>query len=459
MRSIDILIADCEQLTIEVQKLSRRVELVIVRVARAHSGNGDKNADPKVRDCSFLPAGNVSGTYNARDYLRSLFSEDEIQRMIETCPALLQVRNQYLKARVGQAQYLLTGIQEHSSGCSLSEQQLLRSSFVLQPQYFLLSFPVLFHSEHMVVVDKPFDIQISHGKKQLPRFSDELTVAEALAPRFGDVARCHNLDFATSGCLVMARSRLALRSASDAFNHTIGGIHVAKEYVAVVIGWPEWNTCTVDADIDSHPDSSFKMATAPHVGATDSCVAHAETNSRDEKAADTNFEATGKRQHAQAHTPPNENVVNADVAARWGPSRMPPAPRWVRDGRAGRRRCAVTQARVLRRGLCTLAGPMYRSRVCLVHLLPDTGRRHQLRVHMTSLGHPLLGDVAYAGDISTHRLCLHALAITFTYRGDDGGHSRVLPPSGMRIGSDASHGTPFDAFVSEDTSHHTVATT
>ena len=45
-----------------------------------------------------------------------------------------------------------------------------------------------------------------------------------------------------------------------------------------------------------------------------------------------------------------------------------------------------------------------------VRLTPHTGRSHQLRVHMLSLGHPILGDQIYAPDTtSTHpRLMLHA---------------------------------------------------
>ncbi len=46
-----------------------------------------------------------------------------------------------------------------------------------------------------------------------------------------------------------------------------------------------------------------------------------------------------------------------------------------------------------------------------VALTPETGRSHQLRLHMASLGHPILGDVFY-GDASSHeRLCLHATSL------------------------------------------------
>ena len=45
-----------------------------------------------------------------------------------------------------------------------------------------------------------------------------------------------------------------------------------------------------------------------------------------------------------------------------------------------------------------------------VVLEPVTGRSHQLRVHLASIGHPILGDALYAGTAATRaeRLLLHA---------------------------------------------------
>lgn len=54
----------------------------------------------------------------------------------------------------------------------------------------------------------------------------------------------------------------------------------------------------------------------------------------------------------------------------------------------------------------------------LVELYPHTGRSHQLRVHMLSLGHPILGDRLYAHDRAlemANRLQLHACQLTFTH--------------------------------------------
>ena len=50
----------------------------------------------------------------------------------------------------------------------------------------------------------------------------------------------------------------------------------------------------------------------------------------------------------------------------------------------------------------------------LVRLLPETGRTHQLRVHLASVGHPMLGDDLYGvADTVMKRHALHAATLTF----------------------------------------------
>lgn len=49
----------------------------------------------------------------------------------------------------------------------------------------------------------------------------------------------------------------------------------------------------------------------------------------------------------------------------------------------------------------------------LVELKPQTGRTHQLRVHMAELGHPILGDILYGG-APAERTFLHAASLELT---------------------------------------------
>jgi 23S rRNA pseudouridine1911/1915/1917 synthase len=49
----------------------------------------------------------------------------------------------------------------------------------------------------------------------------------------------------------------------------------------------------------------------------------------------------------------------------------------------------------------------------MLELKPKTGRTHQLRVHLSQIGHPILGDVMYGGK-PAERMFLHALNLEIT---------------------------------------------
>ncbi|MDD7911034.1 RluA family pseudouridine synthase [Pseudovibrio exalbescens] len=90
----------------------------------------------------------------------------------------------------------------------------------------------------------------------------------------------------------------------------------------------------------------------------------------------------------------NEGLVDLPLRCDW-----PNRPRQMVDHELGR--SAQTKWEVLAR----------EEACALVRLSPITGRSHQLRVHMLSLGHPILGDRFYAGAealAASNRLCLHA---------------------------------------------------
>jgi RluA family pseudouridine synthase len=68
----------------------------------------------------------------------------------------------------------------------------------------------------------------------------------------------------------------------------------------------------------------------------------------------------------------------------------------------------------------------------LLELDPETGRMHQLRVHLAHIGRPIAGDARYGGALvvgghAIPRLMLHAAALTFPH--PSGGEKRLEAPT------------------------------
>jgi tRNA pseudouridine32 synthase/23S rRNA pseudouridine746 synthase len=100
-------------------------------------------------------------------------------------------------------------------------------------------------------------------------------------------------------------------------------------------------------------------------------------------------------------------LIDLPLSADW-----PNRPRQQVDRLKGR--ASQTAVRVL---ACDKAGLRTR-----VHLMPHTGRTHQLRVHLAAIGHPIVGDALYGpGPAAPHgapaRLMLHATRLALTHPG------------------------------------------
>ncbi len=66
---------------------------------------------------------------------------------------------------------------------------------------------------------------------------------------------------------------------------------------------------------------------------------------------------------------------------------------------------AVTEYRAL----------MHKNGFSLVELKPITGRTHQIRVHMSYIGHPLFGDFLYGEEIENESMRLHCAFLEFRH--------------------------------------------
>lgn len=81
---------------------------------------------------------------------------------------------------------------------------------------------------------------------------------------------------------------------------------------------------------------------------------------------------------------------------------------------------AVTEYRVLKHiEFPRESASSPRQSATLLEVFPKTGRTHQIRVHLASIGHPVVGDTLYGSKTAnlkpqTSRLMLHALALEFT---------------------------------------------
>jgi 23S rRNA pseudouridine955/2504/2580 synthase len=193
---------------------------------------------------------------------------------------------------------------------------------------------VIFEDKRLLVINKPAGIAvhggsgISHGVVELLRHA---------RPDLKDLGLVHRLDRETSGCLVMAKRRSALRELHERFREG----QVEKNYLALVVGDWQYGDQLIDAPL-----------------------------------------LVTNRQGGERHV-----VVS-------------------NKGKDARTRVSLSRTygvySLLQCGL-------------------ETGRTHQIRVHLQHAGHPIVGDQRYGDEalnaearkLGLKRLFLHAQSIAF----------------------------------------------
>lgn len=74
----------------------------------------------------------------------------------------------------------------------------------------------------------------------------------------------------------------------------------------------------------------------------------------------------------------------------------------------------------------------------LLKLSPITGRMHQLRAHLSHIGHPILGDNKYGGTLifdakMVQRLCLHAASLEIAHPNGEKCFEAAMPDDMQRL--------------------------
>jgi 23S rRNA pseudouridine1911/1915/1917 synthase len=186
-----------------------------------------------------------------------------------------------------------------------------------------LDFRIVEECDDYIVVEKPPFLLIHPSKPDGPRtlWAELRDLLAFELVNGGQVSIVNRLDRETSGLVLIAKTAAAARR----FGLAMQNRQVAKEYLAIVWGWPEWETRAVDAPL--------------------------------------------ARQ--------GEHIASAI---------------WLKQMIHPKGAPAQTELRVEQRfARASTAG----GRFSVIRAIPHTGRTHQIRVHLASLGHPIVGDKIY----------------------------------------------------------------
>jgi len=221
-----------------------------------------------------------------------------------------------------------------------------------------LHFNIVDETDEYVVVDKPPFLLIHPTKPNgVPTLWKELR--ELLAFEIasgGQVSIVNRLDRETSGLVLVAKTSAAARR----FGLLMQRQQVKKEYLAIVWGWPEWERYFVDAPMDrqgKHQESAIWLKQMIHPS-----------------GAPAQTEFLVERRFVRSMVTPSPLA-----------SRLPLSGQEEDEGE-GQRRVHGKNS------------PRGEEKFAVIRAIPRTGRTHQIRVHLSAIGHPIVGDKIYGPD-------------------------------------------------------------
>lgn len=209
----------------------------------------------------------------------------------------------------------------------------------------LLDFKIIDETDDYAVVDKPPFLLIHptkpDGTRTLWQELRRLFAFEIAAG--GQVSIVNRLDRETSGLVLIAKKAEIARR----FGLLMQQRQLKKEYLAIVWGWPEWKSKLVNAALHrqgKHQHSAIWLKQMIHPSGSP-----AQTEFRFEQRF---VRSTGRARLQRARHGESAPFENAPKTEKFS----------------------------------------------LVRAIPHTGRTHQIRVHLASIGHPIVGDKIYGPD-------------------------------------------------------------
>jgi 23S rRNA pseudouridine1911/1915/1917 synthase len=230
---------------------------------------------------------------------------------------------------------------------------LIEHAFILSSR----SFKIVDETDDYIVVHKP-PFLLTHPTKPdgQPTLWNELR--ELLAFEIangGQVSIVNRLDRETSGLVLVAKAAASARR----FGLLMQEQRLKKEYLAIAWGWPEWDQKIVEAPLDrqgKHRQSPIWLKQMIHPAGAP----------------------------AQSDFYVERRFIRSTIADELSsPSHLPSRGEDKGEGLAqvSERNSVFTD-----------------DKFTLIRAIPRTGRTHQIRVHLASIGHPIVGDKIYGPD-------------------------------------------------------------
>ena len=215
---------------------------------------------------------------------------------------------------------------------------------------------VVHEDEHIVVIDKPAGVLSTPGKDGNP--SLQQAVFDAFGCESGNANKmaCHRLGMDTSGLMVFAKTNHALRDLNSQFRTR----KVTRKYEALVKGHVSDDSGVIDMPL------MMDYENPPYM-----CVS---TEEKQRALIGLSADDVGKKVLEN----PKESITEYEVLAREEV-----------DG----------------------------EQVSRLSLTSVTGRTHQLNVHCSAIGHPIVGDSVYGDADSGKAMCVHAKSLSFRHPG------------------------------------------
>ena len=195
--------------------------------------------------------------------------------------------------------------------------------------------PIIYENEEIIVINKAAGMPVQGGEKIVHSLDRELSVQMGYK-----IYLVHRLDKDTSGLMIVAKSS----AAANKWIKLISSHQVKKEYKAVCIGKPKSSSGKIKENIEAFGVNKFAV-----------------TESRLEKS----FFVSPKKKPADS-SDSVENVSGKPLEKNQKIAAQPEKSGGLQNGE--------------------------KIELSLVHLKLETGRMHQIRIHLAKSGCPIAGD-------------------------------------------------------------------